>query len=94
MGIIATIVSFYAIQFRMKIGLDDTLDVWGLHGMGGLTGLILTGVFACPEISSFTGAIYGNYAQLIPQLIGAIVTILFSFIVTYVILKLITVCTF
>ena len=87
MGLIGTACCYFAIQFRIKKNMDDTLDVWGLHGIGGLTGLLLTGVFACPDICAYTGAIYGNPGQIVTQLIGCAVTAVFAFGMTFLIFK-------
>ncbi|MBI9049153.1 MAG: ammonium transporter [Anaerolineaceae bacterium] len=89
-GIVAAVVSYYAIQFRQKMGLDESLDVWACHGMGGLTGALLTGVFATTTVNpnGADGLLYGNPQLLWVQLVTVIVVALFSFVVTFGVTKL------
>lgn len=92
-GIIAGLVTYLMVMLRnRKIRVDDTLDVWAAHGMGGLTGAILTGVFAEKAINSAgnNGLLFGNPSQLLVQLLAVAVTLTFSFVVTYIILKVIS----
>ena len=77
------------IQLRIKKNLDDTLDVFGLHGVGGTVGIIMTSIFASPAINAVTGAVYGNPGQLLTQLAGAVIVMLYSFVLTIVMLKII-----
>ncbi len=86
-GIIAAIVCFYAVKFRMRMGWDDALDVWGCHGVGGIVGSILTGVFAAKSIGGFSGLIEGNSAQFVSNLYGTIISAAFAFVGTYVLLR-------
>jgi ammonium transporter, Amt family len=70
-GAIAAGVSFGAIQLKNRLNLDDSLDVFACHGVGGITGAILTGVFASKSINSLgTGLLEGNANQVVTQLIG------------------------
>ncbi len=73
-----------------RMHVDDTLDVWAAHGMGGLTGAILTGVFAEQAINSAgrNGLLFGNPAQLWTQVLAVAVTLTYSFVVTFLLLKL------
>lgn len=92
-GIIAGLVTYLMVMLRnKKIHVDDTLDVWAAHGMGGLTGAILTGVFAEKAINSAgnNGLLFGNPSQLLVQLLAVAVTLTFSFVATYIILKVIS----
>lgn len=90
-GIAAGIVPFFAVAaLKPKLGYDDTLDAFGIHGVGGTLGAILTGVFADPSINELgKGLLYGNPAQLLTQLIAVGVTLLYSGIMTFVIFMLI-----
>jgi len=90
-GLAAGILCFYGVQLKNKFGFDDALDVVGIHGVGGTTGAILTGVFASTAINSAgrDGLLAGNPAQLIPQIVGILVTMVFSFVVSLVLLKII-----
>jgi Amt family ammonium transporter len=89
-GAIAAPISYYAIQLRQKWGLDESLDVWACHGMGGTWGALATGLFATKLVNpaGADGLFYGNPNQLLIQAIGVIVAILFSFTVTFVLTKL------
>jgi len=90
-GLTAGILCFYGVQLKSKFGFDDALDVVGVHGIGGTTGAILTGVFATTAVNAAgrDGLIAGNPSQLVPQIVGVLVTIVFSFVVSFVILKVI-----
>lgn len=97
-GTIAGLVTYMALYVRSKfMDVDDTLDVWAAHGMGGVTGLILTGVFAekairnplnDPAILSANGLLQGNAAQFGVQILVAVVTLSYAFVMTVLILKL------
>ena len=74
---------------KPKLGYDDSLDAFGVHGVGGVIGAVLTGVLATPAIqSAYCGAAYGNFHQLWIQLLAVGVTIVFSGIGTYILFKL------
>lgn len=91
-GIIAGVVTYLALYFRSKnINVDDTLDVWAAHGIGGVTGAILTGVFAEKAINEFgnNGLLFGNAGQLGIQIGAVFVTAAYSFLATIVLLKVI-----
>ncbi len=88
-GIIATFVCFYAVKFRIRMKWDDALDVWGVHGMGGVTGSILTGVFAAKSIGGFSGLIEGNTTQFFANIYGTAIAMAFGFVATYILLKII-----
>jgi Amt family ammonium transporter len=96
-GVIAGGICFWACTWlKLKLGYDDSLDVFGVHGIGGLTGTLLAGVFAVgalsatPEIpSGVRGLLEGNPHQLVAQLYGIAVTIVWSGAVTFLILKFI-----
>lgn len=88
-GIIASIVCFYAVKFRIWMGWDDALDVWGCHGVGGIVGSILTGVFAVKSIGGFSGLIEGNTAQFISNVYGTLLSAVFAFVGTYILLRVI-----
>ena len=75
---------------KHKYGYDDTLDAFGVHGIGGIIGAIATGLLATPAIqSSYSGLFYGNPKQLWIQLVATVVTMAFSAIMTFVIFKVV-----
>jgi len=90
-GLTAGVLCFYGVQLKNKFGFDDALDVVGVHGVGGTTGAILTGVFATTAVNAAgrNGLIAGNPSQLVPQIVGVLVTMVFSFVVSFAILKVI-----
>ena len=88
-GVIAAVVCFYAVKFRIKIGWDDALDVWGCHGVGGIVGSILTGVFAAKSIGGFSGLLEGNTAQFLSNIYGTLISMVFAFVGTYLLLRFI-----
>ena len=72
---------------KPHFGYDDALDAFGVHGMGGIIGSILTGVFATRTITGedgVQGALYGDWHQLMVQIIATVVSIVFSAVVTYI----------
>ncbi|HJW29689.1 MAG TPA: hypothetical protein VJ508_10685, partial [Saprospiraceae bacterium] len=92
-GIAAGVIPFFAVAaMKPKLGYDDTLDAFGIHGVGGTIGAILTGVFADPSINEAgKGLLYGNPGQLITQLIAVGVTLVYSGVMTFVIFMVIKV---
>ena len=90
-GAITGVLCYFGLRMKSKFGFDDALDVVGVHGVGGTTGAILTGVFASLAVNAAgaNGLLAGGGFTLISkQLIGAVATIAFSFIVSFIILKL------
>lgn len=85
-GILAAVCCFYAVKFRIKMDWDDALDVWGCHGVGGIVGSILTGVFAAKEIGGFSGLLEGNTALFIANIEATVIAGVFAFVMTYVML--------
>jgi len=90
-GILSSIVCYIAVQVRIKLEWDDALDVWGVHGVGGIFGSILVGVFAVSAVNGTSGLIEGNVQQFLVQTFGVVFTALYAFVVTYLILKVINV---
>lgn len=87
-GAIAAVPSYFAILSRASTRLDDSLDVVGAHGVGGITGALLTGVFASTAWGSPTdGLLHGNPALLGKQLVGVLATIVWAGLGTLVVLK-------
>ena len=87
-GAVGAPISYYAIRFRQKRNLDESLDVWACHGMAGTWGALATGLFAAPAVNEAAGLFYGNPAQLGIQALSVVVTICFVFLVTYILAKI------
>jgi Amt family ammonium transporter len=90
-GLVAGAVPYFAVAvLKHKLGYDDALDVFGIHGVAGILGAILTGVFADPSINEAgKGLLYGNPGQVLIQVLSVVVTIIYSAIVTFVILMVV-----
>lgn len=90
-GICAGLFPFIAVAvIKQKIGYDDALDVFGIHGVGGIVGAILTGIFADPSVNDAgKGLLYGNAGQLMTQIIAVAITIVYVAIVTAIIFMII-----
>jgi Amt family ammonium transporter len=88
-GAIGAPISYYCIQFIHGRKLDESLDVWGCHGMAGAWGALATGLFATTTVNAAgkDGLFYGNPGQFVIQLIAVIVAAAFAFILTYGIAK-------
>jgi Amt family ammonium transporter len=89
-GVIAGTVCFWACTWlKHRFRYDDSLDVFGVHGIGGLTGTLLAGVFATAAIGGTAGLLEGNGWQLVVQAFGVAVTLLWSAGATYLLLKMV-----
>ena len=90
LGAIAAFPSYYALVFRARTGLDDSLDVLAAHGVGGTVGALLTGVFASKAWNgTVDGLVHGNPGQLGIQAVGVLAAIAYSAVASYLLLKLI-----
>lgn len=94
-GIAAGLVCYFAVQLKNRMKWDDALDVWGVHGVGGLLGTILLGVFASKTMNSAgaDGLIYGNTGFFFKQLVAVAFASAYAFIFTYVMLSIINLFT-
>jgi Amt family ammonium transporter len=89
-GAISGVLCFWACtSLKNKLGYDDSLDVFGIHGVGGTTGAILTGVFASEAVGGTNGLLYGNPAQLLNQVVAVAGTWIFVGVLTFIIIKLV-----
>ena len=90
-GIAAGLVCYYAVQFKNKMHWDDALDVWGVHGVGGVLGTILLGVFAAKAVNpaGTDGLILGGAGFFGKQLVAVVGAALYAFIFTYIMLIII-----
>jgi Amt family ammonium transporter len=90
LGGIAAPASYFALLWRARTRLDDSLDVVSAHGVGGIVGALLTGILAEKSWNGVAdGALFGNPRQLLVQLAAVVATIVYSAVATFVILKLI-----
>ena len=91
LGGIAAVPSWLALQWRAKTSLDDSLDVVAAHGVGGTVGALLTGVFAQKALNGIAdGALFGNPGQLVTQATAVLAAIVYSGVVSFILLKLIS----
>jgi Amt family ammonium transporter len=88
-GMAAGATCYGAILLRERLKVDDALDVWAVHGVGGTLGAILTGVFALTAVGGAAGLIDGNAGQVGKQFIAVASTWIYSGIVTFIILKVV-----
>jgi Amt family ammonium transporter len=89
-GIVAGLACFWgATKLKHLLGYDDSLDVFGVHGVGGIVGALLTGVFAVEAIGGTPGALEGNVGQIATQAYGIAATIVYCGIATFIILKVV-----
>ena len=89
-GFAAGSICYGAILLRERLKVDDALDVWAVHGVGGTLGAILTGVFATVAVNSAaSGLVEGNGSQVLKQLVAVAATWIYSGVATFIILKVV-----
>ena len=90
-GVIAGVACFYAVALKNKLGWDDALDVWGVHGVGGFIGIILSGIFATTAFNpaGVDGLLRGNSRFFFVQLLAVVISSAWAFVFTYGMLWLI-----
>lgn len=90
-GIVASVICYYCMILRAKRGIDESLDVWAVHGMGGIWGALATGIFASVAVNSLgaNGLIHGNALLLAKQLAGIAAVGAFAFVMTWVLGKVV-----
>ncbi len=88
-GLVAGVICYIAMDFRIKRKIDESLDAWAIHGIGGLWGSIAVGILAVPTVNGYAGILAGNFELLKAQVIGAISTVIYAFIVSYLLAKVI-----
>jgi ammonium transporter, Amt family len=91
LGLVAGAICFGATLLRDRLAIDDALDVFSVHGVGGMWGAIGVGLFAVASIGGASGLIEGNVEQLVDQLIAVGVTVVFCSVMTFIIIKVIDV---
>ncbi len=88
MGAVVAVVCFFAVsQLKRRLGYDDALDAFGVHGIGGMCGTVLTGIFANPALGGFSGLLFGDPMQVVRQLLSVAFVIVFASVMTLVIAK-------
>nr|WP_278002573.1 ammonium transporter [Nodosilinea sp. FACHB-13] len=89
-GGITAFCCYYAIRIKNKMGIDDALDTFPVHGVGGTVGAILTGVFASTDVNEFgaNGLLYGNPGQLVKQIVAVAIAYVIAGVGTFVLLKI------
>ena len=85
-GIVASLVAYGAVAYKNRKRWDDALDVWGVHGMGGLTGIILLGIFGSAAVLGTNGLAYGNAVFFGKEVAAATIGAIYPFVMTYIIL--------
>ena len=90
-GLGGGVVCYFAIQLREKLRVDDALDVWAVHGIGGTWGAIATGIFASTAVNSAgkDGLLYGNPSLFFTQILTVVVAWVFCGVMTFIILKIV-----
>jgi Amt family ammonium transporter len=90
-GVLVSVVSFYAVSIiKPRLGYDDTLDAFGVHGVGGIIGALATGIFATPTVQpAYSGWITGNPGQFLTQVVAVLATTVFSGVMTFLLFKII-----
>jgi len=83
-GAVAGVLCYGMMLFRIKRGLDESLDAWSIHGMGGLWGALATGIFAMAAVNGASGLIEGNINQFVANAVGAFSALIYAFVVTYI----------
>jgi Amt family ammonium transporter len=88
-GIVAGVVCSYAVTWRARRGIDDALDAFGVHGVGGTLGALLTGVFASKYLNAAgaDGLVHGNAKLFMAQVYAVLATIVYTVVISYIILK-------
>ncbi len=86
-GLGAGVFCYLAVLIRPKLGIDDSLDVFAVHGIGGIWGALATGIFTVSAFAGVGGLIEGNVEQLGIQAVGVGATIVYSFVASFIILK-------
>src|SRR5512136_868224 len=83
-GGVAGALCYGIMLWRQSRGVDESLDAWAIHGMGGLWGALATGIFAVAAINGKSGLLEGNMSQFIAQFVGAGAAVVYTFVITYI----------
>src|SRR4029453_1068097 len=91
-GVAAGVLCYWGVTgLKRMLGADDALDCFGVHGVGGIVGALLTGVFAISEYGGTSGLIEGNAAQIVNQIQGIVIVLVYDGVVSLIFPKLIVV---
>lgn len=90
-GVVAGAVCYFAVSFKNRLKLDDALDVWGVHGVGGFIGILLLGIFADASVnaSGTDGLLLGNASFFFKELVAVVATSIYAFGISFALLWLI-----
>ncbi len=90
-GILAGLICYFAVALKNKLGWDDALDVWGVHGVGGMIGIILLGVFGTVVVNAngSNGLLYGDSGFFVKQILAVVISSIYAFAFTWVMLWII-----
>ncbi len=88
-GIAAGYLCYLAVKLKNRLGWDDALDVWGVHGMGGVIGTIALGVFASTTVGTQAGLLEGDSGFFVKQVVAVLIGAAYAFVFTYLMLALI-----
>jgi Amt family ammonium transporter len=88
-GAVAGVFCYWMMLLRIKKGLDESLDAWSIHGMGGVWGALAVGIFASATVNSYTGLLAGNVAQFTAQVVAVLVSVGYAFGVSYVLARVV-----
>jgi len=88
-GIIAGVVCYLAVELKNRLGWDDALDVWGVHGVGGFIGTICLGLFATKAVNTQNGLFFGDAGFFIKETVAVVIASIYAFIFTYIMLVII-----
>lgn len=89
-GAVVAVVCYLAVsRLKRHFGYDDALDAFGVHGIGGMCGTVLTGLFAVPELGGFAGLFYGDPMQLVRQILSVLFVVAFAVVMSVIIAKVI-----
>ncbi|MEW6667421.1 MAG: ammonium transporter [Thermodesulfobacteriota bacterium] len=91
-GLLGGAICYGGVMLKSRLGYDDSLDVVGIHGLGGTWGALATGLFASKAINDAgaNGLFYGNPSQLLVQFIAVVATVVFAFVMTLILLKVVS----
>jgi Amt family ammonium transporter len=82
-GVVAGLLCYSMMLLRIRRELDESLDAWSIHGMGGLWGVIATGIFATAAVNGATGLLSGNVHQFAVQAVAGLATVAYAFVLSY-----------